>query len=121
MDPRSDMRSQSDGSRLIDLYTEEGLDLSPADNTVSAGIFKVGQMLESGQLKIFKTLRNWLSEYRIYRRDENGKIIKENDHLMDATRYLIMSGVDLMTTLPDPDKLDAPDFASSDRNTITGY
>jgi hypothetical protein len=32
-------------------------------------------------------LQNWLSEFRIYRRDEKGKIVKQNDHLMDATRY----------------------------------
>jgi hypothetical protein len=38
-------------------------------------------------------LQNWLSEFRIYRRDEKGRIIKQNDHLMDTTRYLIMSGV----------------------------
>ena len=122
VDPRSDMRSQSDGTRLIDLYTEEGLDLVPADNSVEAGIFKVGQMLESGQLKVFSTLRNWLSEYRVYRRDENGKIIKKNDHLMDATRYLIMTATDYMETEPDPDsQSDTTYYSNSDRNAITGY
>ena len=119
IDPRSDTRSQSDGTRLIDLYLEEGLDLMPADNSVSAGIFKVGQMLESGQLKVFNTLKNWLSEYRVYRRDENGKIIKKNDHLLDATRYLIMTGITYMTTEPDPDKEEFKTL--SGRNQITGY
>ena len=121
VDPRSDTRSQSDGTRLIDLYREEGLDLLPADNSVSAGIFKVGSMMESGQLKVFSTLRNWLSEYRIYRRDENGKIIKKNDHIMDATRYLIMSGIDYMETEPDPDLENMDTSNCSDRNSITGY
>ena len=32
------------------------------------------------------------------RHSEDGKIVKENDHLMDATRYLIVSGIDRMTT-----------------------
>ena len=122
IDPRSDTRSQADGARLIDLYTDEGLDLSPAENTVSAGLFKVGQMFESGQLKIFKTLKNLLSEFRIYRRDENGKIIKENDHLMDAMRYLVMSGIELMITEPDPDAQNKSDnYSNNDRNQVTGY
>ncbi len=25
----------------------------------------------------------------MYRRDEKGRIVKENDHIMDATRYLV--------------------------------
>ena len=121
VDPRSDMRSQSDGTRLIDLYMQEGLDLMPADNSVSAGLFKTGQMLESGQLKVFSTLRNWLAEYRVYRRDENGKIVKKNDHIMDATRYLIMTGLDYMSTEPDPDLDTMSDTGPSGRNPITGY
>jgi phage terminase large subunit-like protein len=121
IDPRSDARSQTDGTRLIDLYMEEGLDLDVADNSVEAGLYKVGQMLESGQLKIFNTLRNWLSEYRIYRRDENGKIIKKNDHLMDSTRYLCMSGIRLMQTMPDPDMQEQNFNTDLDRSSVTGY
>jgi hypothetical protein len=41
---------------------------------------------------VFRTLQNWLSEYRLYRRDEKGRVVKDRDHLMDATRYLLMSG-----------------------------
>jgi hypothetical protein len=28
---------------------------------------------------------------RLYRRNEKGEIVKENDHLMDALRYAVMS------------------------------
>ena len=121
VDPRSDSRSQVDGTRLIDLYLDEGLDLLPADNSVEAGIYKVGQMIESGQLKIFSTLKNWFSEYRVYRRDENGKIIKKNDHLMDATRYLIMTGLDYVITEPDPDAENFNDYNTQNRDSVTGY
>jgi hypothetical protein len=41
---------------------------------------------------VFRTLQNFLSEYRLYRRDEKGRIIKAKDHLMDDLRYLVMSG-----------------------------
>lgn len=120
IDPKSENRSQADGIRLIDLYKNEGLDLIDADNSVESGIYKVGQMLASGQLKVFSTLRNWLSEYRVYRRDEKGKIIKKNDHLMDATRYLLVTGMDYAEAQPDPDAVDFYNRHTG-RSQITGY
>lgn len=98
IDPASGGRSQKDGTRLIDEYRAEGLELYPADNTVEAGLMTVWQMLSSGQLKVFKTLRHWLAEFRVYRRDERGKIVKVDDHLMDCSRYLCHSGLDYATT-----------------------
>ena len=56
--------------------------------------------LSTGRLKVFKTLPNWLAEFRIYRRDERGRIVKENDHLMDASRYLVVSGLNLAVLAP---------------------
>ena len=38
IDPKSRDRSQTDGTRLLDLYENEGLELFPADNAVEAGI-----------------------------------------------------------------------------------
>lgn len=122
IDPRSDARNQVDGTRLIDLYEQEGLLLNPADNSVEAGLWKTGQLLASGQLKVFNTLKNWFDEYRVYRRDENGKIIKKNDHIMDATRYLIMSGLDYAEASPDPDaNTSYPRHGRGSSNNITGY
>ena len=46
-------------------------------------------------MKFFSTLPNLFGEFRIYRRDENGKIVKENDHLMDALRYGIRTGINI--------------------------
>jgi hypothetical protein len=37
-------------------------------------------------------LLNFFNEYRLYRRDENGRIVKKHDHLMDVMRYLVRSG-----------------------------
>ena len=51
-----------------------------------------------GKLKVFKSLGNWLQEFRLYRRDDKGRVVKDNDHLMDATRYLVVSGIDKATT-----------------------
>lgn len=91
IDPASRGRSQVDGKRLIELYQKQGLDLSLADNAVEAGIFNVWERMSTGRLKIFSTLQNTRNELRLYRRNEQGKIVKENDHLMDAGRYRSMS------------------------------
>lgn len=91
IDPASRGRSQVDGTQLFQTYTEEGLKLSYADNAVEAGIYKVWQQLANGMLKVFKSCVQWFEEFQIYRRDQKGKVVKEKDHLMDSTRYGIMS------------------------------
>ena len=92
IDPAARGRSQVDGTQLIEIYRQCGLNLEPAINVVETGIYAVWQLMSSGKLKVFRSLGNWLSEFRLYQRDQDGKIAKQNDHLMDATRYLIMSG-----------------------------
>jgi len=102
IDPASRASGQKDGENLMDTYESLGLNLTKADNAVEAGILEVYQRLSSGKLKVFSTLQNWLKEYRIYRRDEKGKIVKQNDHIMDATRYLVMTGLSIASTKPMP-------------------
>jgi hypothetical protein len=94
IDPASRGRSQNDGSQILQLYLDLGLDINEADNAREAGIYKVWEMFSQGQLKVFRSCTNTLSEYRLYRRDEKGQVVKKNDHLMDALRYLVMSGLD---------------------------
>jgi len=100
IDPAACGSSQIDGTQIIELYRRCGLNLSPAENTVEAGIYETWQLLSSGKLKVFKSLGNWLREFRLYQRDKDGKVVKENDHLMDATRYFVMSGRERMKTKP---------------------
>lgn len=95
IDPASRGRSQKDGEQLLQIYTDLGLNLTPADNSRESGLYEVHQRLATGRLKVFKSLNKWLAEYRIYRRDEKGNVVKKDDHAMDATRYLVVSGLDL--------------------------
>lgn len=119
IDPASAGRGQLDGRKVREEYQKEGLTLTDADNAVEAGIHAVYQRLVSGRLKVFRTMRSWLSEFRIYRRDENGKIVKENDHAMDATRYLIMTGMRYARTAPYYDEDDR--YIRKTGNSSTGY
>jgi hypothetical protein len=100
IDPACIGSNQVDGRNLMDMYRELGLDIQPADNAVESGIFEVWQALCAGLLKVFDDLSNWLSEFRKYHRDEKGKVVKADDHLLDATRYCILSGISRAKTEP---------------------
>jgi hypothetical protein len=92
IDPAAQKARGIDGELLLDVYRELGLNVHKADNTVVTGLIKCWDMLSTQNLRIFDTLNNWRKEFRLYRRDEKGNIIKKNDHLMDAMRYNVMSG-----------------------------
>jgi hypothetical protein len=100
IDPASRGRSQKDGISLLETYRGLGLDLELADHAVEAGIYATWTLLSAQHLRVFANLSNWRSEYRLYRRDEKGQVVKVNDHLMDATRYLVMSGRDRARVKP---------------------
>ncbi len=88
IDPASRGRSQNDGTQLMRSYKDLGLKLNPANNEVDTGIQGVWQRMTTGNIKVFNTLPNWAKEFVLYRRDLRGRIVKENDHLMDTMRYL---------------------------------
>ena len=69
------------------------------------------QRLQSGRLKVFNHLDQFLQEYRQYHR-QDGKIIKKNDDLMSAARYAIRSLRYARTLSFEP----RPEFAMARRN-----
>lgn len=110
IDPAARGRSQKDGSQLLQDYIDLGLQIDVAFNGVESGIYQVWQRLSTGKLKIFKSCVNTQKEFRLYRRDEKGRIVKENDHLLDCLRYGVMSGLERATTKPTPKKNSPDDF-----------
>lgn len=118
---------QKDGYALLDSYRDEDLDLYLADNSVEIGIRSVYERLASGRLKVFGNCQNLIKEFRTYRYDQKGRIVKSNDHAMDAWRYLIMTGVDVAIVNPEVEKelnlgLGAPNSTLGlNRNPVTGY
>jgi phage terminase large subunit-like protein len=115
IDPASRGRGQKDGSQLFADYCDLGLDLHLADNGVEAGLYSVWNRMSAGKIKVFKTLANWLTEFRLYRRDEKGNVVKQNDHLMDAMRYL-ESRLSELKTKPVAQTTDPQIFAHGDQN-----
>lgn len=84
--------TEKDSIQVIELYKAAGIDIELPDKSVEAGIQDVYDLFEAGRLKVFATCSDWFTEFRQYHRDK-GKIVKSNDHLMDATRYGIRSGL----------------------------
>jgi hypothetical protein len=82
-----------DGSKMIDLYRLAGLDLQLPDKQVTAGIASVTERFANGKLKVFNTCYKLLAELKEYSADDQGRPIKVNDHLCDALRYSVFSGI----------------------------
>lgn len=76
----------SGGERLQEIHLSE-----KANNDVEAGIEYIQQLFEEDRLYIVETCRGVLDEITIYKRDSKGRVIKDNDHFMDAKRYGIFS------------------------------
>ena len=115
VDPASRGRSQIDGQQLLDMYRSLGLNLHPADNSVETGIYEVWTLFTSGMLKVFSNCTNLLAELAKYRRDEKGRVVKKDDHLMDSLRYLIKSGRDRMIPCPMPKRPVGSGHSGGDR------
>ena len=58
--------------------------------SVEAGLMMMLDRMRTGKLKVFKEHLDWWEEFRLYHR-KDGKVVKEGDDLMCATRYGIMS------------------------------
>jgi Terminase RNaseH-like domain len=100
IDPAARGRGQTDGRSLLEMYRDLGLDLIDADNSVETGIYELLMRMTSGRLKIFRSCQNLLAEYRLYRRDEKGRIVKERDHALDALRYMHSQFLTICATQP---------------------
>lgn len=111
----------ADGSYVIDLYAREGLILELASNIREPDIQTVSQAFATGQLKIFDDLTHLLGDYRFYRRDDEGRIVKGRDHTLDALRYAVVSGVEYACTYDDTIMEDDDRYDDVSRDNITGY
>ena len=86
------------GKQEIEEMIAMGFDVQSANNDVSLGIQKVNERIRpttdnmrSIRSKIFKSCVNTINEKSLYRYDKTKeRPVKEDDHCMDAERYLHM-------------------------------
>lgn len=110
IDPGARGRNQKDGSRLMKVYQDLGLDLEIAMNGVEAGITEAWQRMSTGRLKVFRHLTNFKKEYCLYRRNDNGQVVKKNDHLLDALKFICLSGAARAKPVPSKHEMRPHDY-----------
>ncbi len=111
------------GLQLADQYREAGINMYCAHAThpaggfgTEAGISELLSRMEDGRLKVFSHCSQWFEEFRLYHR-KDGKIVKERDDLMSATRMVGM----MLRIAQEPD-LDEEDEDYMPRSeSPTGY
>lgn len=85
--------NQADGTKMIDTYKKLGLKLKRAfkgPGSIESGIMLIQERLTTGRLKVFDTCPQLLEELRKYHRDDNGKVVPEQDDLIDSLRYALV-------------------------------
>lgn len=82
----------SAASFIAQLHIDKVRNLAIANNSVIPGIRKISTLLGLEKLKIHSSCTNLINEFASYRWNEKSKIeepIKDNDHSLDALRYII--------------------------------
>jgi Terminase RNaseH-like domain/Terminase large subunit, T4likevirus-type, N-terminal len=84
------------GDQLAEQYRKQGLKMLREHAThpeggfgTEAGIMEMLDRMQTDRFKVFATLGEWFDEFRLYHR-KDGKIVKERDDLMSATRIGLM-------------------------------
>ncbi|MGF6643125.1 terminase large subunit domain-containing protein [Paraburkholderia sp. GAS82] len=85
------------GEELKKQYASAGFKMLPTHatwpdggNSVEAGVWEMQERMLNGRWKVFSHLNEWFEEKRLYHRDENGRIVKQRDDLISASRYAYM-------------------------------
>ena len=84
------------GENLATQYRLQGLNMlheratfEDGTNSVEAGMMDMLDRMQTGRWKVFRTCTNWLEERRVYHR-KDGKVVKERDDTISASRYALM-------------------------------
>ncbi|MBI1308725.1 MAG: DNA packaging protein [Proteobacteria bacterium] len=117
-DPAGQAVGARDGASLVEGYAAAGVNFSLAENAVEGGLMQVLERMRSGRLKVFADLLPWWHEFRLYARDAKGRVAKRDDHLMDATRYALVSGLALARAEGELRKVERPRAKLSDWRTV---
>jgi hypothetical protein len=84
------------GEALSKQYRAQGLNMLPehatflsGGNSVEAGLMEMLDRMQTGRWKVFRTCGHWQDERRLYHR-KDGKVVKEIDDTISASRYGMM-------------------------------
>lgn len=122
-DMRAEKRTEQEGADIAYQITDLGVEMMHAPSDWAVGIEKIMQYINTGSIKVVRTLSKWREQYRTYRRGEDGKLIEGNDQLLRASALLLQHGIPLAITerRAESDRRDAPDLDAGRGSSITGY
>jgi len=86
--------------REIEELQALGVSIVAADNAVDYGIEQVNGLIRTGHWHTFETCANLIDEAEMYQRDEKAKVIKKNDHGLDAVRYMVRGWQEMGASSP---------------------
>jgi phage terminase large subunit-like protein len=96
--PRDGKRETLEGAgiALAEQYKDQDLNMlhehaqfEDGSVSVEAGLMAMLDRMRTGKLKVFKEHLDWWEEFCLYHR-KDGKVVKEGDDLLCATRYALM-------------------------------
>jgi phage terminase large subunit-like protein len=96
--PRDGRRETLEGAgvALATQYKEQELEMlhehaqfEDGSVSVEAGLMLMLDRMKTGRFKVLRHLNDWWEEFRLYHR-KDGRVVKEGDDLMAATRYALM-------------------------------
>jgi predicted phage terminase large subunit-like protein len=93
-------RSEADTWELIKMYQQLGIEVELGRDTPESGIYAARERMSSSRLKVFSNLSRYREQRRLFRWDEKGQVVKQNDSLLNCCHCLIVSGLDHMRTAP---------------------
>jgi hypothetical protein len=118
-------RSHETGLRLVQRLADLGLDIYTVPLDAEAGVAEVTARTSVGQMKVLATLRGWLSQYRMFRRNDKLDLVERDDHLMRATALMAIAGPEAAIienrATSEGDSYDWDDVGWSGRQSATGY
>lgn len=97
IDPSARNRSLVNAEQVSGAYYRAGIMTHPGQNALEAGVFEMKRRLQHDPtaLVVSGKCRHWLWECKRYRQqprtDGEFGVIRKDNHLMDATRYVAMS------------------------------
>lgn len=74
------------GMRMLDEHAQFP---DKRGNSTEAGLMEMLDRMQTGRFKVFSHLGGWFEEFDIYHR-KDGKVVKQKDDLMSATRHALM-------------------------------
>lgn len=95
IDPSARNRSLTNAESIQSELIRQGIPTMNGQNEVQAGVQSVRRRIQEGALFVGENLRGLRGEAEEYRMDDRPdgefKVVKENDHRLDALRYVLMA------------------------------